>query len=157
MKKILFAMIIAILAIGSVSAQPRGGQRGEARGTPPAPVQTTVEGTLQLHNGHIVVSSGETFVYVPGLRRYVGFIEGITEGSRVSVSGFSYGNVLRPVQLTVNGKTHQLASDTPPARNNTRDGYGYGYGGGHRGGNNRGGYGYGGGCCGGYGGGRGRR
>jgi hypothetical protein len=108
MRKFIFVMIITMLITGMVSAQPRG-----AWGDIP---QTTVEGTLRLHNGQIVVSTGDAIVYVPGLRRHAGFIDGIKEGAHVSVSGFARGDVLHPLRLTVDGRTHELAMNTRAGR-----------------------------------------
>jgi hypothetical protein len=42
-KKVIFVLVIAILAIGTISAQVWGNQQG-------APQSVTVEGTLQLQN-----------------------------------------------------------------------------------------------------------
>ena len=105
MKKITFILIIAALAIGTASAQPWGTPR-DLRGEIPQP--TSIEGTLQLHNGHIAVAAENGIVYVPGLRRYVGFIEGIKEGERISVSGYAQGNTMHLTQFTISGKTHEL-------------------------------------------------
>jgi hypothetical protein len=104
MKKLSFVLVIALLAIGTASAQ------GWGRGVPQTVI---VEGTLQLQNGQIVVSSGNTVYYCPLIGRYVGFIDGLKEGSRVTIEGFAYGNMLQPIKLTTGGKSYDfLASNS---------------------------------------------
>jgi hypothetical protein len=127
MKKIILALIIAILVIGTISAQPRGGAP-----QPTQPQTTTIEGTLQLRNGRIAVSTTDSIVFVPGLIRYAGFIEGIKDGARISVTGFAFGDILRPVQFTVDGKTHELAANHF-GRGSPGRGFGPGPGPSHRG------------------------
>jgi len=102
MKKLGLALIIAVLAMGAASAQNWGGF-----GSSPQP--TAFEGTLQLHNGQIALSTGNTFFYVPELRQYVGFIEELKEGSRISILGYASGNILRPVQFTLAGRSYDLS------------------------------------------------
>jgi hypothetical protein len=99
MKKLIFVLVIAFLAIGVVSAQNWGiGQ------------SVTVEGTLKLQNGQIALSAGNTLYFVPVLNRYVGFIDGLKEDARVSVSGYASGNVLQAAQVTINGKSYDFSS-----------------------------------------------
>jgi hypothetical protein len=119
--------LVLLLAGGMVTAGAFAQGWGPAAGQP-----LTAEGTLQLQNGVIVLASGDTFYAVPGLSRYVGFIEGLKEGARVSIQGYSGGyNLIYPSRLTVNGKTYDLAANAPGGM-----GYGYGmtYGRGHHGG-----------------------
>ena len=134
MKKLCFILVIAFVATGGISAQNWGNSRS-----------ITIEGTLQLQNGQIAVSTGNAVYFVPELGRYVGFIDGFREGARVSVSGYASGNYLQPVQMTLNGKSYDLRT------NNFAQGYG-GYGRGYCagpagfGGGGRGGWGMRGGC-----------
>ena len=107
MKKIGLALAIALLAIGTVSAQGWGNWGGASQTT------VTVEGTLQLQNGQIAVSSGNATFFVPMLGRYVGFVEGLREGARVSVVGYASGNFLQPVQFTIDGRTYDLLPAGP--------------------------------------------
>jgi len=104
MKKIVIFFSIAFLAIGAISAQTRGGPR-----TAPEPVK--IEGTLQLHKGQFAVASGDKIYYVPMIGRYAGFIDGLKEGSNVSFEGYVAGNFLRPLKMTIGGKTYDLAGD----------------------------------------------
>jgi hypothetical protein len=115
MKKIGFALVITLVVIGTAFAQNWGVSQS-----------VTVNGTLQLQNGQIVVVSGNTVYYCPTIGRYVGFIDGLKEGASVSVEGYAYGNVLQPTKLTAGGKSYDF-----PANNNSDY---YCYGGGYCGG-----------------------
>jgi hypothetical protein len=108
MKKIGFLLVIAFMAIGAAFAQNWGNPWGAAQ-------SVTVEGTLQLQNGQIAVLTGSTFYFVPVLNRYVGFIEGLKEGARISVSGYASGNVLQVSQVTINGKSYDFTPGVPGA------------------------------------------
>ena len=103
MKKISFLLVVAILAMGVVSAQNWRNQWGIGQ-----PV--TVEGTLQLQNGQIVVSTGNAVYFVPVLNQYIGFIDGLKEGARVSVLGYASGDILQVSQITINGKSYVFQS-----------------------------------------------
>ena len=129
MKKIVFLLVIAFIAIVTVFAQGWGG----------ASQPVTVTGTLQLQNGEIALASGNTVYFVPALGRYIGFIEGLKEGARVSIEGYAWGNSLEPSKVTIDGKSYDFSPNIP-ARG-WGGGYGYcgnGYGSGRYG---RGGYG----------------
>jgi len=136
MKKLVFLLVIAFMAAGTIFAQGWGG----------VSQQITVTGTLQLLNGQIALSSGNTVYFVPSLGRYVGFIEGLKEGTSVSIEGYASGNYLEPSKVTISGKSYDF---TP---NNFGQGRGGGYGYCGNGSYNSGGYG----CGGGYGSRRGR-
>jgi len=102
MKKNVIILAIALLVIGTVSAQAWRGR---------GPVESAkIEGTLQLHNGQFAVASGNNIYYVPMIGRYVGFIDNLKEGSNVSFEGYVYGDFLRPLKMTINGKTYDLAA-----------------------------------------------
>ena len=117
MKKIGFVLVIAFLAIGTVSAQGWGGVWG-------APSQTTsVTGTLQLQNGEIAVASGNTIYFVPTLTRYIGFIEGLREGAQISMDGFVSGNYFQPNRVTISGKTYDFTSNV--SQGTAYGGYGW--------------------------------
>jgi hypothetical protein len=64
-----------------------------------------------------------SFYYVPVLTKYIGFIEGLKEGVRVSVLGYVSGNVLQASQVTLNGKSYDFQS---PRYNNVSGHAGYG-------------------------------
>lgn len=113
MKKAFIILAIGFLATVSISAQGFGGGRGE-RGGRTAPEQVKIDGTLQLQKGQFAVASGSNIYYVPMIGRYAGFIEGLKEGANVSFEGYVRGNFLRPVKMTVNGKTYELDGGRGP-------------------------------------------
>jgi hypothetical protein len=137
MKKLGFLLVIAFIAIGAVFAQGWGG----------VSQQITVNGTLQLLNGQIALAGGNSVYFVPALGQYIGFIEGLKEGARVSIEGYVWGNNLSPSKLTIDGKSYDFS---PGNQGQGWNGYGYGYCG--NGPYNSGGFG-----CGAYGYHRGRR
>ena len=110
MKKIIFLALISFLLIGALSAQGRG--FGWAS-PPTAPEVIRIDGTLQLQNGHIVLSTGSTVYFVPGLMRYIGFIDGLREGERIIAEGYAYNNILQPTKITISGRDYDFAANTP--------------------------------------------
>ena len=100
MKKLVFLSLIALLVIGTVSAQGWT-----------SPETIRVEGTLQLQNGYIVLSTGTVVYYIPGLMRYIGFIDGLREGARISVEGFVSGNLLQATKLIIGGREYDLLAN----------------------------------------------
>jgi hypothetical protein len=125
MKKIGFVLVITLVVIGTVFAQ-NWGNRGGLQ-------SVTVNGTLQLQNGQIVVASGNTIYYCPIIGRYVGFIDGLKEGSNVTVEGFAYGNMLQPTKLTADGKSYDFLANNNGGYDCYASGYNC-YGGGNCGG-----------------------
>ncbi|MDR0456462.1 MAG: hypothetical protein LBH20_07255 [Treponema sp.] len=101
MKKIGLVVVIVLLAAGAVFAQRWGNAWGVSQ-------SITIEGTLQLQNGQIAVSTENAVYFVPVLSQYVGFIDGLKEGSRVSVLGYAWGNVVQATQITINGKSYDF-------------------------------------------------
>ena len=101
MKKTILIAIITLLALGTTYAQSRGNW--------PSPAQEiTVEGTLQFQNGQIVLDSGTSVYFVPAISRFVGFIDGLREGARVSVEGYNYGNSIHATKLTIAGRVYDF-------------------------------------------------
>ena len=111
MKKLMFLTVVVCLATGTIFAQGWGG----------VSPRITVNGTLQLQNGQIALAGGNTVYFVPSLGRYIGFIDGLKEGARVSVEGYAWGNYLEPSSVTIDGKSYDFSS------NNLSQGWG-GYG-----------------------------
>ena len=134
MKKVIVILTIALIAIGTLSAQNWRGVRN-------APESVKIDGTLQLHNGQFAVASGNNIYYVLMIARYVGFIESLKEGANVSFEGYLSGNVLMPLKMTISGKSYDLvpggiagirqrnAPDRRNDRNFDRFGPGFGPGG----------------------------
>jgi hypothetical protein len=130
MRKLMFALALAVSAQGFVAAQNGGGY-----GQP-----VSVTGTLGLQHGHITVSGEGTAYYVPVLEQYIGFIEGLKDGARISLEGYVWGNGgyarIRPVKVTIDGKDYDFSPRVPPMpyHNDRRRGYGgRGYGDGYGG------------------------
>ncbi|MDR3013074.1 MAG: hypothetical protein LBU70_07675 [Chitinispirillales bacterium] len=93
----------------------RGERRRGERAERPQPQLVTVEGALLLRDGRIaLVTVEDTAYYVPGLWRYVGFIDGLKEGAHVFITGHSFGEFLQPSRLTLGGKTYDLATADDP-------------------------------------------
>ena len=102
MKKLGLFLLIACLVISTAFAQ----KEEKSRRVPPEKI--TVEGTLQLQNGLIAIASGDTSYLVPMLNRYIGFIEGLKEGNKISVEGYARKNFLHPNKVTINGKSYDF-------------------------------------------------
>jgi hypothetical protein len=129
MKKIsLIAVLSLLVAGGALSAQgmPRG-WGPEAYPAQNSSVTVTVEGSLALVNGAFAVQSGKSTYYVPWIRQYIGFIDGLKEGAPVKIAGSATPVpdaadffLLFPTQFTINNKEYDFSAQNP--------GYGYGYG-----------------------------
>jgi len=77
-----------------------------------ADTAVTVSGVLKLQRGFVAVESGDTVYIVPMLNRYIGFINGLSEGTRVTVEGRGFRNVIQPVKVTINDRVYDF-----PAQN----------------------------------------
>ena len=100
MKKVVIIFTVAFMAIGALSAQGWGPRN--------VPESVKIDGTLQLHKGQFAVANENNIYYVPMIGRYVGFIDNLKEGSNVSFEGYVSGNFLRPVKMTIGGKSYDL-------------------------------------------------
>jgi hypothetical protein len=123
MKRIVLFGLLVLCAAGFVSAQMGPGGMGRWGYPPaqpfsqvPAAEQTTVSGNLSIVHGRIALVSGDTTYYTGGLDRFVGFIDGLKEGARVSLEGAAYqlpndpkAKILRVSKLTLNGKDYDLS------------------------------------------------
>jgi len=86
------------------------GERPENRGERQREINpVTVSGVLKLERGLVAVESDAADVYfVPLLNRYIGFITGLSEGTRVNIEGFQFRNFIHPEKLTINGRTYDF-------------------------------------------------
>jgi hypothetical protein len=130
MKKLVLVMMTVLSVAGVLSAQNLPWDD--------VPSQS-IQGTLGLQNGVIVLLSGNTVYHVPHLSRYVGFIDGLKEGAQVKIDGYTMGNgYIIPSKITVEGRDYDI-SGTYRAPSNGMMGYGSAYRGGsgrgHHGGN----------------------
>jgi hypothetical protein len=125
MKKVILAVVIALAFTGIVSAR--------GRRLNPDGVSQSVTGTLAVRNGTIALEGETQVYYVPGLERFIGFIEGLKEGAQVTVEGYVYDNQtyawLQPSKLTLNGKDYEVGNNLaqgPYDRRGGRHNRGYG-------------------------------
>jgi hypothetical protein len=103
MKKIAFLVLLMAIVCGLTFAQT-------------APVTTTVNGTLGLSGGRIILKSADTSYYVRRLERFIGFIDGLKEGAQVAIEGYvsppslegATERLLFPVTLTIDGKAYEV-------------------------------------------------
>jgi len=112
-KKITVFLFIGVLLVGAVYGQdtrnnrrPDDTQRTNERQRSNDPV--TVEGTLKLERGFVAVESGDTVYFVPMLNRYIGFINDLREGTRVSIEGREFRNTIHPTKVTIGGRTYDF-------------------------------------------------
>jgi len=121
-KRFIF-VVITILIAGTVFAQgivdDRAGnnnrqdktERADRNNRQREVKSVTIEGTLQLEKGLVAVKSGDTVYSVPMLTRYIGFIEGLKEGAKVSVEGIEARNFIWPKKATIAGKDYNFLAD----------------------------------------------
>jgi hypothetical protein len=89
------------------------------RATPPVSEKVTVTGNLTIAQGRMAVKNNDTTYIVAGLQRFVGFIDSLKDGARVTLEGaaITYPNdattkFLRTEKLSINGKDYEVASPT---------------------------------------------
>jgi hypothetical protein len=131
MKKIALPLLLMAIAAGIACAQT-------------APATSTVNGTLGLSGGRIILKSGDTTYYTRGLERFIGFIDGLKDGAQAAIEGYvsppslegAAERLLFPVKLTIGGKDYEVGPvmtgawdrrhPMPPGRAG-RDGPGWGF------------------------------
>ena len=104
-KIVLFAFVLVLVSGGILFAQT----------TPPT---TTVNGTIGLNAGRLVLKSGTMTYYTRELERYIGFIDGLKDGAQVTLEGYvsapsiegATERLFFPVKLTLNGKTYEVGT-----------------------------------------------
>jgi hypothetical protein len=114
MKKIISIMVIAIFIAGTIYAQERANPRDRQR----ADNSVSVEGNLKLEKGFVAVESGDSVYLIPLLNRYIGFINGLREGARVSVEGNTFRNVIMPRKVVIDNKTYEFLAGGPGIQRN---------------------------------------
>jgi hypothetical protein len=105
MKTLVLFVLLTIFTGGIIFAQTE-------------PAMITVNGTLELNDGMILLKSGRTTYLTRGLERLIGYIDGLKEGSQVTIEGYTSGPLdgqttnfdrkLRPVKLTHDGKIYEV-------------------------------------------------
>jgi len=106
-RKLVICILVSVLFAGTVFAQ-NNDNRLNRKGMKPEVTQVSVEGILQLEKGIVAVASGDKVYIVPMLNRYIGFIDGLKEGTKVSVEGAQFNGFIRPVKVTINEKTYDF-------------------------------------------------
>ncbi|MBU0926677.1 MAG: hypothetical protein KKA67_02905 [Spirochaetes bacterium] len=123
MKRIVVVCIVALAAIGAVSAQGFGGGPGmmgpgfQAQAQAQvAQVKSTIEGKLALVQGHpaVVVKDKTYFVRMP--QYLYGFVDGLKEGATVKLEGYESALPYAPnslffqvATLTIGSKSYDLS------------------------------------------------
>jgi hypothetical protein len=89
---------------------------GNQRNSLPAPEETSISGNLTIAQGMIALVDKDTTYLLVGLNRYVGFIDGLKEGSAVSLKGYARSNprdknvkFMRVEKLSLDSKEYDLA------------------------------------------------
>jgi len=116
-KRFVVFLFVSVLFAGAVFAQNRDNrlnnndrQRDKLGRNEDA--QITVEGVLRLEKGVVAVASGDNVYIVPMLNRYIGFIDGLKEGTKVSFEGAQFKGFIRPVKVTINGKIYDFPENS---------------------------------------------
>ena len=107
MKKFAVFLFVSVLLAGTVFAQNKD-NRQNRNDRKQEVAKVTIDGILKLEKGVVAVASGDSVYYVPILNRYIGFIDGLKEGTKVSVEGSQIKDVIRPVKVTINGKSYDF-------------------------------------------------
>ena len=107
MKKLAVFLFVSVLLAGTVFAQNKD-NRSERNNRKQEVTKVTIDGVLKLEKGIVAVTSGDSVYLVPKLNRYIGFIDGLKEGTKVSVEGSQIKDVIRPVKVTINGKSYDF-------------------------------------------------
>ncbi|MDR3325061.1 MAG: hypothetical protein LBS82_03605 [Spirochaetaceae bacterium] len=128
MKKISVLFVAMFCTAGLIFAQESG--QGNA-GRPPqrgprgqdVPV-TSVSGKLAWVDGKIAVKAGEKTYFASGIRRLIGFVDSIKEGSDVKLEGREFPggkdkvvSFFQTLKVSSNGKEYDIP-DRPPQRFN---------------------------------------
>jgi hypothetical protein len=118
MKRVWLCVFLAASMTGLIFAQ-----NAKTQETPPE--KSTISGALGIAKGSIALKSGNDTYYVMGLNRFVGFIDGLKEGARVSLEGYAFplpnnngGKGFKVTKLTLNGKDYDLDSGNGVSRKN---------------------------------------
>jgi len=128
-KKLTVFMIAALLIAGTAFAQPIKEQReaelrdqqekaqrqDRQRNQQNRQMQdnsVSVEGTLKLEKGFVAVQNEESVYLVPMLNRYIGFIDGLKEGEKISIEGRGFKDMIQPLKVTIGEKSYDFIA--PP-------------------------------------------
>jgi len=122
MKRIVMITLLALSVSALIFAQGtdrRGdGRRGDGRLPQQISMEkTTVTGNLTIVRGMIAVKNSDMSYIIPGLFRFVGFIETLKDGVQVTIEGNAVNRnteaktaVLMPLKLTISGKEYDVGT-----------------------------------------------
>jgi hypothetical protein len=86
------------------------------RNPPPSPEEIILSGNLTIARGTIAIIDKDTTYLIIGLNRYVGFIDGLKEGSAVTLKGYARPDprdksvkFMHVQKMSLNGKEYDLA------------------------------------------------
>ena len=123
MKRIVLCALLAfgVVALAAAHGKDRWGWGFPGAQSIPAE-QVTVTGNLGIIQGSLAVKSGDVTYFVPGLMRYVGFIDSLKDGAQVRLEGAAVTvsedaktKKLWASKLTIGGKDYDLARPQPSA------------------------------------------
>jgi hypothetical protein len=126
MKKLFVLFLALCCASGLLFAQNQG--QGTTGNTPQngrgfqrqeVPI-TAVSGKLAWVNGRIAVKAGEKTIFASGLKRLIGFVDGIKEGADVKLEGREFlgrnsgdPSFFQTIKVTFNGKEYDIPDNHP--------------------------------------------
>ena len=116
-------LVLLVFGLAAMTWAQGWGRGWNYPDNPPRPaVETvTVSGSLIVSRGMPALTSGDVTYLIMGTGRLVGFIDGFKEGAQVSIEGSAIANpqdsklkFLRPVKMTLGGKTYDLSAPISP-------------------------------------------
>ena len=137
MKRIVMITLMALCTAALIFAQGIRNDQENRRGAPeaqqPQPARagqaiekTSVTGNLTIINGMTGIKKDGVNYLIPGLMRYVGFIDGLKEGAQATIEGIVRSRqadaktvALIPLKMTLGGKEYELGM--PFTANKMRD------------------------------------
>ena len=123
MKRLFMITVLALSAAAFIFAQGTDrwgpGSRGDGRKTSQrersVAEKVTVTGNLTIVKGMPAIKNNDKTYLIPGLLRYVGFIDGLKTEAQVSIEGNvmprqvdEKTTVVMPLKLTVGGKEYEM-------------------------------------------------
>jgi hypothetical protein len=119
MKRILIIALLMVSAAALVTAQGTDRRAPRSQGGKVMPQvsneKITVTGNLTIANGMIAIKNDGVAWVIPGLFRYVGFIDGLKDGAQVTIEGTAMSKqadaktrVLMPLKLKMGNKEYEM-------------------------------------------------
>jgi hypothetical protein len=120
MKRIVWFVLLGLSIVTLTVARDRDRDRRGGWDFPPTPPQipaesVTITGNLTIAQGMLAVKNNDITYQVPGLNRFIGFIDALKDGAQVSLEGSAITSpwdpktkLLRLSKLTINGKDYDM-------------------------------------------------